>query len=877
MKPIESFCTLYLYLSLENKNYIIRNFCLEPTIHSMAYYELGYNVISHISNYEVTTNIIPDLHDRNKDIIYKYFQDGKVSYIKDDFTTVSKQYFDKYLKEIVEPEIFSSLYADESSFSTKMILESGFATPPSVNETRSNTTAILNSRSNTTMKTMRDWCRKNQMIGTISGFVIYGQDLYSHSEFLNLPENFMKSNHLSTPLKDLVIVYNQMQNVIFLIRQWNTKNLELGMRLSTIDIIQFKLLFHDVLIKSGVKLINLLATDKDVSCYPWKCDSCKYHVIPIKSLASSEAFSEWLDKGKCDFKISFFHSNVNKNFSFNFAAKVSGFLALLQYSKESHFFGVVPSLNESEQAEQITETLLMTTQQLRIAYSPRKHMIIKGCYGSGKTAVARKKAEIISHSLTQDDSFYYVICDSISLLGKEMQLNTGIEVFCNDKQVPESVLVQEILNSDSKKGKLNLIFDEFDGRNLDEIEAKKLNHEFKTNERLKNSNIIVIPQPLEEKRGVNDIDMKTNLFEKLETLNPPEELTYNMRNTLEIKRLVRITISALDDQSSVYFKPVSIPLDQSKQTQDAENQTAILAEESIGEEYSADAKKIKPDGTYDYSRSPIGKSYANQVTRGKSEHLQSNRIWYKVKSKVPSLYEVFDIADNTKLKIHLLAILQKVLSETEEGNLLDISHVRDLTDMQNMEKYVVLHFDENHHIPKSFDTVFKLMGIWKKVTKNYEEFKRVNEKAIFLCNYRNFRGLEYPRVIVVLDCSLHFLKHSLPECFSRCTAALHIIVLNHSYPLESWKLDETLQKVIETWKRPVQGHQPLVQQWKIEIIDSDKSYTETSQLADSGTPEHGKIRIRSDVYAELEEVIGKHVMFVKKEKKKKNLKKESWR
>ena len=865
---------VYLYLPLENKNYILGNFCLEPTVHGMAYYELGYNVISHISNYELTTNIIPDLHDRNKNIIYKCFQDGKVSYIKDDFTTVCKQYFDKYLKEIVESELFSSLYAGESISSKKMIFESEFATLPYVNETRSDSTSILNSRSNTTMRTMRDWCRKNQMIGTVPGFVIYGRDLCIHSKFLNI-ENVMKSNHLSTPPKDLIVVYNQMQNLIFLIRKWSTKNLELGMRLSTVDIVQFKLLFHDVLIKSGVKLINLLATEEDVSCYPWKCDSCKYHVIPINSLVSSDAFSEWLDKSKSNFKISFFHSNVNKNFSFDFAAKVSGFLALLQYSKESHFFGVLPSLNEYEPTEQITETLLMTPQQLRIAYSSRKHMIIKGCYGSGKTTVARKRAEIISRSLTQDDSLYYIICDSISLLGKEMQLNTGIEVLCNDKQVPESALVEKILSSDSKKGKLNLIFDEFDGRNLDEIEAKKLNHEFKTNERLKDSNIIVIPQPLEEGRGVNDNHMKTNIFEKLETLNPPEELTYNMRNTLEIKRLIRVTISALEDPSSVYFKSVFFPLDQSKRTQDTDNQTEILAEEGIGEEYSLDAQKIKPDETYDSSRSSIGKSYANKVTGDKSEHLQSNKFCCKVKSEVPSLYEVFDTTDNTKLKIHLLAILQKVLSETEEGNQLDISHVRDLTDMQNMEKHVVLHFDENRSMPESFDTVFKLMGISKKITKNYDEFKRVSEKAIFSCNYRSFKGLEYPRVIVVLDCSLHFLKHSLPECLSRCTAVLHIIVLNQSHCLNSSRLHETLQKVIETWKRPVKGHQPLVQQWKIEIIDSDKSHNETSQLADSGTPEQGRIRIRSNVYEEIEQVIEERKpeerTFVKKERKKRRI------
>ena len=266
--------------------------------------------------------------------------------------------------------------------------------------------------------TMRNWCNKNQLMGSTPGFAIYGRDIYSHSKFCKFSENVFGSHHFSTHLDDLIIVYNKMHSIIFLIRKWNIKNLELGMKLSTKDVMQFELLFHDVLIRSGVKVINLLATNQEVSNLPWKCESCKYHLIPMKSLASSDAFDEWLGKTKCNFKIFFSHSNVNESFSFDFAAKVAGFLALLQYSKENHFHGMVPSLNDP--AEQMTESLLMTPHQLRIAYSLRKHIIIKGCYGSGKTIVALKKAEILSRSLTQDDSLYYIICESRSVLGKEI-------------------------------------------------------------------------------------------------------------------------------------------------------------------------------------------------------------------------------------------------------------------------------------------------------------------------------------------------------------------------------------------------------------------------------------------------------------------------
>ena len=146
----------------------------------------------------------------------------------------------------------------------------------------------------------------------------------------------------------------------------------------------------------------------------------------------------------------------------------------------------------------------MTPQQLRIAYSLRKHIMIKGCYGSGKTIVVLKKAEILSRSLTQDDSLYYIICESRSVLGKEIQSNLRLKVVCNERQVPASAIVEEILESDSKTGKLNLIFDEFDGGDLDEIESKKLNYKFTTNERLKYSSVILVPRIFEKERGMSD-------------------------------------------------------------------------------------------------------------------------------------------------------------------------------------------------------------------------------------------------------------------------------------------------------------------------------------------------------------------------------------
>ena len=208
-------------------------------------------------------------------------------------------------------------------------------------------------------------------------------------------------------------------------------------------------------------------------------------------------------------------------------------------------------------------------------------------------------------------------------------------------------------------------------------------------------------------------------------MNPPEELTCNMRNTVEIERLVKATWNVFEDLPTVYLDPALNPLENSKSVQVVKNEAYFtvshFSEGSTGNscEVSKVKKvKIKYDETYENSRSLIGKSSASSIKRRKLEYLQSNNLGCNIKSELPSLYEV---PDKTKLKIHLLIILRKVLSETEKGIQLDILNTKDLTDMKDIEKRVILHFDEWHD--KTFDTVFSLLGISEKITSKYHEFK----------------------------------------------------------------------------------------------------------------------------------------------------------
>ena len=727
---------------------------LDTTYHCIAYDQFGFDVISHIQNKELIPDIIPNLYETCKNSFFK------------DFAS-SVEHFKKHSWEKINTEVFII---------------------PNLEENISHTRPVLTNQIYTIMSTMKSWCSINQKEGNFKGFVSCA---YSDSKSLRFSESVLQNNLYKTTYEDFhetVIVYNPTKQVVFLIRIAIGKNLEDEIKLSTNDMMKFVLTFFDILDQSGVKLINLLVTDDGLASYQLKCDSCKHQIVSIISFSSSKSFDAWWEKKEQQFAISLIHRNLNENFSSDLLAKLGGYLVPVKFLREKDS-PAEPPLHLNYSIKKVTGVLKMTPEQSRIAYLPQKHLVIEGSHGSGKTVVACKKAEIIACSMAMDDSLYYIICDSRSMLKEEMQLHPKINVFHNTKEKRESELVEQILDSDSKNGKINLIFDEFYGENLGETEMKKLNQQFKTNERLKDSHVIFIAQPMIMKSVLsNIISRKAKISEMLGSLNLPVVLNGNMRNPVAISRLVTATKSVLEAQTMFYRDPI------------------IMTENS--------------------------------------ESL------HQISSKIPSLYEIPYTDGKVKFKILLMFILRKVMNAIEIGSQLDISHIEDLTETKEIKKLVIIHFDAQNDIPHDFDIVFKLMGISKKVTSKYDEFKEDPNKEIFVCYYRTFRGLEYSRLIVFIDSC--FLHHYLPECFSRCTAFLHIILLNR---VQSQKREVTFQRLVETWKKSFDDQQSLVMPWKIEILDSEKCSVRTSQLVGSVTSKEIRIRIKGDVYTEIKKEI----------------------
>ena len=265
-------------------------FYLDPAYHCIAYDQFDFDVISHIQNEELISDIIPNL--------YKTYTNS----FSNNFTS-SVEHFKKQFWERMNIEVF---------------------TIPNLDRNFSRAKPVLTTHIYTIMNTMTSWCNKNQKEGNLKGFVTYA---YSHSKSLRLSESVLQNNLYKTICEDFhetVIVYNPTKQVVFLIRIAIGKDLQDEIKLSTNDMMKFLFTFFDILDKSGVKLINLLVTDEGRASYRLKCNSCKQQIISIKCFGSSKSFDAWWEKKEQQFTISVIHKDLNSNFSSHFLAKLGG-------------------------------------------------------------------------------------------------------------------------------------------------------------------------------------------------------------------------------------------------------------------------------------------------------------------------------------------------------------------------------------------------------------------------------------------------------------------------------------------------------------------------------------------------------------------------
>ena len=360
---------------------------------------------------------------------------------------------------------------------------------------------------------MRSWCEKTNTPPSIRGLVLPSfsilKQLLWHGLNRKMMSNYLQTDKIPSELSD--VVYNPQKSVILLIRKAKSEKLTIDIA-SLINYLKLSiLLFHNVL--PNIKFIPLVVTDENVNPDYVDCHDCRNHVLSEKEL---RYFSNWLgrreqeeyfDIGNNMIKEDLGKSNVLKT---RFLAKVTGVLAAASIHP-NHMPWFIGGQSYNKQMEHMK--VLLTPAQLDIIHSQDKHMIIKGGFGCGKSIIAAAMLKKIAESLKNHEKLFHVCYDAKSEMLNEIGTKSDkVTPFHNKDGLLLSTIIDQITKPDRSE-KINLVVDEYDGEDLDKAEADKLNKVF--NESLKESYIVLIPQPIEKERHINDVPQEKNRFDIL--------------------------------------------------------------------------------------------------------------------------------------------------------------------------------------------------------------------------------------------------------------------------------------------------------------------------------------------------------------------------
>ena len=171
----------------------------------------------------------------------------------------------------------------------------------------------------------------------------------------------------------------------------------------------------------------------------------------------------------------------------------------------------------------------------------------------------------------------------------------------------------------------------------------------------------------------------------------------------------------------------------------------------------------------------------------------------------------------------------------------------------------MLHFDTGtKEIPDIFLFPFTHhFNMKEKVKNKYEDFTST-KNSILVCSYPTFRGLEHPKITVVIDRDIYYVQHYLVETLARCTSDLYIVVLQNS---------PVLREVTAKWKS---NHAIRPFEIKISIENTQRESFQFKCTRRENT-EIINAKFRGEYYKPLEEKLAKLVAEHKSFESKKEL------
>ena len=646
------------------------------------------------------------------------------------------------------------------------------------------------------------------------GFVFKNYDIVKHLKFLGYCKDALQAalGKLRTSKKVSYIAYSEQKNVVFICQKfskgfssyWCLKNVATMVK-------YFLALYRNEIRNSKATVIGLLIREDESHEQLVLCSFCHLFAPLFKFFESPATIKDWwssIENYEGWWKL----ENPKKQSTlFNdLASEILCFMATQEKG--------LPTLTDGK-TEQFKQTyFLYTPHQMDIHFSDAKHVIIQGSYGSGKSMIGLKKLELILKTLKRDEKIIYVNFDRRSSLHFLMEKNLKEYLRIPSKQINHTISIRNILESpgqlihvchnstgenlstilldtlllnrnQSKRVKTNshLIVEEYDGEELTYNEAARITTLVESDD-LRNSNIILLAQPLRKNRSWNVGDVcyerETCVFHELEKTFKIVKLEEVLRSSNEICGITKNIQSFLLNKDSVFkteMDQVAVE-DQPQQKDKKELIISSSVSKSNSPEVGTSINEKFSNPSHDSSKAdenPFCVMDLDQAFKRSTRLKKSKAAKSKIVSKFGFLCECKQVLDIEGLKPSLVEFSEDIDSTS------DVAVVALALVLKNCigekKRTTVLHMDDEQ--PRILKRTMQVLRRLLDETFSYTEDIRVflqkdwQSKTILSSNVSRVNGLEFDHVVIVVSQAEYYLKYYLPQAISRCTYDLTIILL----------------------------------------------------------------------------------------------------
>ena len=644
------------------------------------------------------------------------------------------------------------------------------------------------------------------------GFVFKNYDIVEHMKLLGYSE-MSRLGAAPTNGNISYIAYIEQNNVIFICEKvLNGFRMHQCSKNLVVMVKYFLTLYNREVQASGVKVIGLLIKKNKKLEELVKCSFCSLFSPSYEDFESLTTFKVfWNNIENYEGWWNFAKGKVQNKLFNDLAAEILYFMALQKKG--------LPDVTDDTSQQFKGTYFLFTPQQMKICFSDKKHVVIQGSYGSGKSMLGLKKLELIWKNCGPDEKIVYINFDSKSKLHYVMEKNVRDYVNISSRKIKRINGIRNILDApdrlmylcrnnagqnlsailqdtvslktykpETAKTNYHLIIEEYDGETLSHDEAAKITKLVRDGG-LMESNIILLAQPLTKSRslsiGEESYKRETGMFKELKDVFEIVKLEEVLRCSNKICEITKSTQKFVQNKESVFkIKMDNLTFEQRQQPEGIERHTVS---------HSAPESNYLEVGT-----SSNAETSTSEIRKAEEKNLAFQRISMDLDrafKKSAALQNINDAEDKIVSKFDFSCEpRQGVDIEGIKPSLFELSEDIDLTSEMVVvslalvlkksidinETITVLHMaDEQPKILRRTIQLFRKLDERFSYTEDIEKYlqKKKSSRMIFSSNFRSVNGMEFDHVMIVVSQSEYYLKCFLPQVISRCTYDLTFLLL----------------------------------------------------------------------------------------------------